>query len=72
MALIRCPECGKAISSQAKNCIHCGFPLTNQSSEWKEQAEKLEPETAHHTKTNSDVPNDRFVVENSKKTIPNW
>ena len=27
MALIQCPECGKLISSQAKMCIGCGFPL---------------------------------------------
>ena len=27
MALIKCPECGKNISSLAKQCIHCGFPL---------------------------------------------
>lgn len=28
MALIYCPECGKQISNQAPNCIHCGYPLT--------------------------------------------
>ena len=27
MALVRCPECGKEISNQAKACIHCGYPL---------------------------------------------
>lgn len=27
MALIKCPECGKEISDQAKTCIHCGAPL---------------------------------------------
>ncbi len=27
MALIRCPECGKEISSGAKKCIQCGFPI---------------------------------------------
>ncbi len=27
MALIRCPECGKEVSDQAKACIHCGYPL---------------------------------------------
>lgn len=27
MALIRCPECKKQISSRAKACPHCGFPL---------------------------------------------
>jgi len=27
MALIDCPECGGLVSSEAKACIHCGFPL---------------------------------------------
>lgn len=27
MALIRCPECGKEISSNASKCIYCGYPL---------------------------------------------
>jgi len=27
MALIRCPECGREISSAAKACPFCGFPL---------------------------------------------
>lgn len=27
MALINCPECGKAISDQSEVCIHCGFPI---------------------------------------------
>lgn len=28
MALITCPECGKEISDQSPNCIHCGYPLS--------------------------------------------
>lgn len=32
MALIKCPECGKEISSKSKNCIHCGFPLKHSTS----------------------------------------
>ncbi len=27
MSLIKCDECGKEISDQAKNCPHCGFPI---------------------------------------------
>lgn len=27
MALIKCPECGKEISDQAKACIFCGYPI---------------------------------------------
>ena len=25
--LIKCPECGRDISDQAKNCPHCGYPI---------------------------------------------
>lgn len=31
MALIKCPECGKDISSLSKSCLHCGYPLENDS-----------------------------------------
>lgn len=27
MALIICPECGKQVSDQSSQCIHCGYPL---------------------------------------------
>lgn len=27
MALVKCPECDKEISDQAKHCVHCGFPI---------------------------------------------
>lgn len=30
--LIKCPECGKEISDKSKQCIHCGFPLTEANS----------------------------------------
>lgn len=29
MGLIKCPECGKEISDDLKECIHCGYPLKN-------------------------------------------
>ena len=28
MAIIACPNCGKSISSESVNCIHCSSPLT--------------------------------------------
>lgn len=31
MALIKCPECGKMISSFAKACPDCGYPLAPQA-----------------------------------------
>lgn len=27
MALIKCPECSKEVSTEAKICPHCGYPL---------------------------------------------
>lgn len=32
MSLIECPECKKGISSFAKSCPYCGFPLDNNES----------------------------------------
>lgn len=29
--LIKCPECGREISDKAPHCIHCGYPLTNET-----------------------------------------
>lgn len=29
MALIKCPECGKQISSQASSCPNCGCPIAS-------------------------------------------
>lgn len=31
MALIKCPECGKEISSLAANCPNCGYPIASDS-----------------------------------------
>lgn len=31
MALIKCPECEKEISDKSEACIHCGFPIMQQS-----------------------------------------
>lgn len=28
MGLFNCPECGEKVSTAAKICVHCGFPLT--------------------------------------------
>lgn len=32
MSCIACPECGKEVSSEAKSCIHCGYPLKRKDS----------------------------------------
>lgn len=29
MALVKCPDCGKQISSQAASCPNCGCPMAS-------------------------------------------
>jgi len=31
--LIKCPECGKEVSENAVNCVHCGYPLNHKKEE---------------------------------------
>lgn len=31
MSLIKCPECGKEISDKATVCIHCGYPIKEET-----------------------------------------
>lgn len=35
MALMKCPECGKEISTYAVQCIHCGFPIAEMKQQQK-------------------------------------
>ena len=41
MALTKCPECSREVSSQAGSCPHCGFPLAATPKAIEPQ--KLEP-----------------------------
>jgi uncharacterized membrane protein YdbT with pleckstrin-like domain len=38
MALINCPECGKEVSTAAKSCPSCGFPVAEKADEVAAQA----------------------------------
>lgn len=40
MAFIKCPECGKEISEQAKVCPECGYPIAKLIKEKKEKENK--------------------------------
>lgn len=40
MALINCPECGRQISDQAKNCIDCGYPVKQETTSIEERNDK--------------------------------
>ena len=35
MALIKCPECGKEVSTLADKCPHCGYPMSKENVEKK-------------------------------------
>lgn len=44
--IIKCPECGKDVSSQANSCPGCGFPIRNYVEKFpKRQNEKKEKHT---------------------------
>lgn len=56
MALIKCPECGKEISDQAKACIHCGYPLeTNIDESVLESYEQKQDDGQTSIETNDKV-----------------
>lgn len=40
MALIKCPECGKDVSTAADTCPHCGFPIKKEASRAIDEVEK--------------------------------
>ena len=35
MALIKCPDCGGQVSDKAPACIHCGYPITSENSNYQ-------------------------------------
>ncbi len=39
--LIKCPECEKEISDKSKQCIHCGYPLTETNNSNKNSLYKI-------------------------------
>ena len=58
MALIKCPECGKQISSKASSCPNCGCPITVTD---KRRAEDISAEI---------LPEEKEILEEaSKKNI---
>lgn len=51
MALVVCPECGKEISNMAKACPSCGYPVSSDSVEEKENVQIVQTSTAQPMKT---------------------
>ena len=50
MALIKCPECNKEISDTAKNCIHCGYVLKEESNVPQSRTVVIAPEKGKSAK----------------------
>lgn len=49
MALIKCKECGKEVSTKAKSCPNCGNTefeetFSDTLKEWREKGEQMSPE----------------------------
>lgn len=44
MALIKCPECGTEVSSEAELCPKCGYPINAKMSDKQEQNKKITAE----------------------------
>lgn len=40
MALIKCPECGAEISDKSTVCVHCGYPIKENSVNTTENTEE--------------------------------
>ena len=41
LSLINCPECGSTISSEAKCCPNCAFPISKESTNRKEETKRF-------------------------------
>ena len=62
MALIKCPECGRDVSTAAKVCPGCGFPVAEQS------APAPAPAPAAVTGASTDAAKDELLAE----VRPSW
>ena len=55
MAIIRCPECGKEVSTEAVACLNCGYPVAkilnseSQTNITVNQTDNTESQTNHHS-----------------------
>ena len=52
MAIIQCPECGRDVSDQAKNCVHCGYPLSKRKNV-KEKNKEQRPASSEEKNADS-------------------
>lgn len=72
MALIKCPECGKEVSTSADACPHCGYPIGKQNN----NGQKIVIEQAEEDKSSWPKPKDQAWInkwkDKAKKTKLTW
>ena len=75
MALIKCPECGKDISSIAIQCIYCGYPVwemnhkkNNTSTSQNTDATKIKIEMSNTPCPICKAPVPHILTDNIKET----
>lgn len=64
MALINCPECGKAVSDKSPHCIHCGYPFEMGNAEMIYNSEKTPCFKLKTGKQHLEVLDDCWIVYN--------
>lgn len=73
MAMIKCPECGKDVSSFAPACPNCGFPILNDSvnTPKKEDTVQVDEKAELHNEA-TEISEDVIVTEKENKgtTVP--
>lgn len=71
MALINCPECGSEISDKSKQCIHCGYPLEELSSNNKENNNEsyIYIINGHKFQIDEDFANDIKILVKNKDAV---
>ena len=67
MALIQCPECGKEVSSSAKNCPNCGYPIEG-CNEAQVKFDSIGSNVSQNVKI-YDATNGRFITESASGRI---
>ena len=71
MALIKCPECRKEVSSMAITCPYCGFPIKESLNEktLNEEHDGITPEVLKETEVSANVPENIKNQGNEKKSF---
>ena len=75
--MIKCPECGKEISSKATSCPHCGCPIKEAEAKVVEAevvppSEAKKPEASKEEKLIEQYENDIEIDRHRRKVMIGW